>query len=119
VASAASTTSVATDDGWNVVVIPGSASEAAHEPIALEQVEPEEVAPEDTAHAPAFGEAVVRQILGATLIGEETVNESEIFEVEEDQPLAMLDNRPAAVLAAAPADDIPFDDEPPVDESDR
>jgi DNA polymerase-3 subunit gamma/tau len=119
VASTASPTSVATDDGWNVAVIPGSASEAVNEPIALDQPELQEVSAEDTAHAPAFGEAVVRQILGATLIGEETVNESEIFEVEEDQPLAMLDNRPAAVLAAAPADDIPFDDEPPVDESDR
>lgn len=113
----APTTSVTTDDGWNVAVIPGAASTEPAAAVAAEP-EPEEVAVEDTAHAPAFGEAVVRQILGATLIGEENVSEIDDFEIEADQPLAMLDDRPA-VVAAAPIDDIPFDDEPPVDESDR
>jgi DNA polymerase-3 subunit gamma/tau len=115
---------VTTDDGWNVTVIPGSAAEpeAAAE-TAAHEAEPEAVAIEDEAHAPQFGEAVIRQILGATLIGEETTGEIEVFEIEEDQPLAMLDNRPAPAPALAraevSADGIPYDDEPPVDESDR
>jgi DNA polymerase-3 subunit gamma/tau len=85
---------VTTDDGWNVAVIPGAEAPApaANEDAPLEPAE-EEAAPEDTAHAPAFGEAIVRQILGGTLIGEENTAEIEILELEDDQPLSMIDER--------------------------
>ena len=83
---------VTDEDGWSVVAIPGSVDEVppADAPFDDEPA-PEDEPVEDAAHAPQFGEAVVRQILGGTLIGEENTGEIEVFEAEEDQPLAMLD----------------------------
>jgi DNA polymerase-3 subunit gamma/tau len=85
---------VSTDDGWNVTVIPGAGLDASSAPTLVQpEAEPikEEAAPEDTAHAPAFGEAIVRQILGGTLIGEENTAEIDIVELDDDQPLSMID----------------------------
>ncbi len=83
---------VTDEDGWSVVAIPGSVDEVPPADAPLDdEPAPEEASIEDAAHAPQFGEAVVRQILGGTLIGEENTGEIEVFETEEDQPLAMLD----------------------------
>jgi DNA polymerase-3 subunit gamma/tau len=83
---------VTDEDGWSVVAIPGSADEVPPaDALLADEPAPAEAPVEDAAHAPQFGEAVVRQILGGTLIGEESTGEIEVFEVEEDQPLAMLD----------------------------
>jgi DNA polymerase-3 subunit gamma/tau len=85
---------VSTDDGWNVTVIPGAGLDASSAPtLDQPEVDPieEEAAPEDTAHAPAFGEAIVRQILGGTLIGEENTAEIDVVELDDDQPLSMID----------------------------
>ena len=82
------------DDGWDVVAIPGS--ETVEEPAAVLADEPEvEAEPENTAHAPTYGEAVVRSVLGATFISEEKTGEIDIVteaEVMFDAPLAMLDD---------------------------
>jgi len=88
---------VTSDDGWEVVAIPGSASaaEAAADEVSNEpEVEPE---PENTAHTPAYGEAVVRSVLGATFLSEEKTGEIDIVteaEIMFDAPLAMLDEVP-------------------------
>ncbi len=78
------------DDGWSVVASPGSAAPAdepeIETPVALE---PEEAEPAADVHAPQFGEAVVRQILGATLIAEEVTGEIDVFETDLEQPLAL------------------------------
>jgi DNA polymerase-3 subunit gamma/tau len=78
------------DDGWSVVAIPGSAAPADEPEIETPAaLEPEEAEPAADVHAPQFGEAVVRQLLGATLIAEEVTGEIDVFETDLEQPLAL------------------------------
>jgi hypothetical protein len=90
---------VASDDGWDVVAIPGSASDEAPATVLPDEPAPE-AEPQSIAHTPAYGEAVVRSVLGATFLSEEKTGEIDIVteaEVMFDAPLAMLDEVPPPI----------------------
>lgn len=104
----ASPVKVTSDDGWDVVAIPGAVSDEAPAADLADEPEPE-TEPENTAHAPAYGEAVVRSVLGATFLSEEKTGEIDIIadaEVMFDAPLAMLDEvSPPSTSSIAEPDD--------------
>ena len=88
------------DDGWDVVAIPGAEPAVFDTPTTSAAQPADEVdeVPANTAHAPAYGEAVVRELLGATLIKEEQTGEIGIIAEAEamyDHQLAMLDESAA------------------------
>ena len=79
------------DDGWATAVIPGSetskpATEAA-DTVAVEADIPD--AGNDS-HEAQFGESLVRQMLGATFIGEEQLEQSETERDGAPSPMSML-----------------------------
>ena len=87
---------VADDGDWNVVSIPGSEPQPGPKPETAPTAAAPEPEPEVESRSPQYGEAVVRQILGATLIAEENTAEIDIVVsgIEAESSMTLLDEEP-------------------------